>query len=88
MVEARRVNGFRRRGEGFAEGADEMEEFMRVKGECCAAAGEGVCWVWQGGELCAGEVVAVHGEGRGDWSFGRRVFGGVELIDAVGHCAG
>lgn len=61
---------------------------MGVKGECCAAAGEGVGWVWEGGELGPREVVAIHWEGCGDWCFGGRVFGGVEVVYALGHCAG
>lgn len=88
MVEARRVDRFCERSKRLAQRAHEGEELVRVEGEGCAAAGEGVGWVGEGGELGAGQVVAVHWEGCGDGGWSGGGFEGVEGVDPVGHCAG
>lgn len=55
-------------GEGFlvAKGLNQVEKRTPIKGELGAAAGVCCYGVWEGGQLCAGEVVAVHGDEGGD----------------------
>lgn len=61
-----------REDQGFllAEGAEEGIKRRAVKGEFGAAAGVGGGRVGQGGEVGAGEVVAVHGDEGGYWRWG------------------
>ncbi len=69
--------------EGFTEGLDEAKEGGRVEGEGCAAAGVGGRGVLEGGELRAGEMVAVHRDKGGDRGGGEGgEFLGVEGVDA------
>lgn len=64
VVKGRGVEGRGGAGQRFLgpEGLDQSVEGGAVKGEFCAAAGVGCFWIGEGGELGAGEVVAVHGD--------------------------
>lgn len=70
-------------GQGLSEGLYEGEEGRPVKGELSAAAGVGGSRVGHGGELGAGEVVAVHGDEGGD---GGGVVWAVGLMSSVEGC--
>ena len=66
VVEGGGVEGFGFGEERFAQLAHEAQEGGRVEGEGSAAPGVGGGGVRHGGELGAGEVVAVHGDEGGE----------------------
>ena len=86
MVEGGREDGSGLRAERCAELFDEREEGGRVEGEGCAAAGVRGVRVGHGGELGAGQVVAVHGEEGRELGGGAegRVGGFVEGVEGLG----
>lgn len=73
-------DGWRWHGQGLFEGLYEFEKGCAVKSEFGATAGVGRGWVGHGGELGAGEVVAVHGDEGGD---GGRVLWVLEFVPGV-----
>lgn len=91
MVERGGIDGDCLGTDRRAELFDEGEVGGRVEGEGCAAPGVGGCGGGEGGELGAGEVVAVEGEEGGDRGGGAG--GGVGRVEGVeaggeGGCEG
>lgn len=70
-------------GQGLFESLYEFEKGCAVKGEFGAAAGVGGGWVGHGGELGAGEVVAVHGDEGSDGGRVLWVLEGVSVVEGL-----
>lgn len=75
-------------GQGLFEGLYKFEEGCAVESEFGAAAGVGGGWVGHGGELGAGEVVAVHGDEGGDGGRVCWVLESVTVVEGLGDDLG